>query len=168
MISWVAVAVAINRRMVELDRKQSEVVRRSGLARQAVGEIQYNTIQPRRSPRTLEAISRALNWHPGHLTAVLEGRTPPELGEPFVRSAEDVTGRLAAIDYRLHEIAEDGRVIKSVETRPSGLAEELAVSLGADQPGDGRSRSGTPWLIGCPTGAGLVYCPGSCRLLEEF
>jgi hypothetical protein len=115
--------------MTELDRSQGEVIDRSGLAKQTVGEIQHNTKQRRRSPRTLEAISRALDWHPGHLAAVLEGRTPPKLGEPFVRSSDDIAGRLDVIEFRLNEIAEQARGIKAVENRLSGLSEEVEAAV---------------------------------------
>lgn len=127
--NWVAVAMAINGRMAELGRKQREVIERSGLARQTVREVQHNRIQRHRSPHTLAAISRAVDWHPDHLAAVLNGRTPPELGEPSVRSADDIAGRLDAIEYRLNEIAENARSVKAVETRLSGLADELTATL---------------------------------------
>lgn len=129
MGDWAAVATAINQRMTELERKQGEVVERSGLVKQTVSEIQNNTMQRRRSPRTLEALSRALDWHPGHLAAVLEGRTPPKVGEPFVRSADDIAGRLDVIEYRLNEIATQARGIKAVETRLSGFSEEIEAAV---------------------------------------
>ena len=126
---WAAVASAISQRMTELDRSQGDVVERSGLAKQTVGEIQHNTRQRRRSRRTLEAMSRALDWHPGRLAAVLEQRTPPELHEPFVRSADDVAGRLDVIEYRLGEIAEHARGIKAVETHLSRIVEEVEAAV---------------------------------------
>lgn len=126
---WAAVATAIKRRMAELECKQSRIIQNSGLAKQTVGEIQHNTKQRRRSRRTLEGISRALDWHPGHLAAVLEGRTPPKLGEPFVRSTNDIVGRLDAIECRLAVIADQARGIKIVETRLSGLSKEVAAAV---------------------------------------
>jgi hypothetical protein len=126
---WVAVATAINQRMAELDRGQGEVIERSRLAKATVGEIQNNTKQRRRSPRTLEALSRALDWHPGHLAAVLAGRTPPKVGEPYVRSADDIPGRLDVIEYRLDEVAENARGIKAVEARLSGFSEEIEAAV---------------------------------------
>ena len=78
----------------------------SDVSKAIVSEIQNNTVQRRRSARTLEALSLALDWHPGHLAAVLAGRRPPELGEPTVRSDDDVPARLAVIEYRLAEISQ--------------------------------------------------------------
>ncbi|HEX5121518.1 MAG TPA: hypothetical protein VFW65_40575 [Pseudonocardiaceae bacterium] len=74
-------------------------------------------------------ISRALDWHPCHLASVPKGRMPPKWGEPVDRADKDIDGRLDAFEYRLSEIAEDARSIKAVETRLSGLAEELEVAV---------------------------------------
>lgn len=126
---WAAVATAINQRMAELDRSQGEVIKRSNLAKQTVGEIQNNTKQRQRSARTLEALSRALDWHPGHLAAVLEGRTPPRPGEPFVRSADDIAGRLDVIEYRLNAIAEQANKIAAVEARLTGFVDEIEAAV---------------------------------------
>jgi hypothetical protein len=122
---WAAVAAAINQRMTELGRSQGDVIKSSRLSKQTVGEIQHNTEQRRRSARTLEALSRALDWHPNHLAAVLDGAEPPEVGEPFVRSPDDIPGRLDAIEYRLKEMAEQARIIKSIEDRLSTFSVDI-------------------------------------------
>ncbi len=112
---WAAVARAINQRMTELGLRQRELIERSRVSKTAVREIQHNTAQRRRSARTLEALSVALAWHPQHLAAVLEGRRPPQVGDPVVVSDHDVPGHLASIERRLNEIADrldDVRVIK--------------------------------------------------------
>ncbi len=89
---WAAVARAINQRMTELGLRQRELIERSRVSKTAVREIQHNTAQRRRSARTLEALSVALAWHPQHLAAVLEGRRPPQVGDPVVVSDHDVPG----------------------------------------------------------------------------
>ena len=101
---WSAVAQAIGNRMTELGISQRELVKRSQLSKAIVREVQHNVVQRRRSERTLEALSIALDWHPGHLAAVLLGRTPPKAGEPHVRSDDDISGRLAAIEHHLREL----------------------------------------------------------------
>ena len=101
---WVAVARAISRRMTELGLNQRELIERSRVSKATVGELYHNSAQRRRSARTLEALSMALEWHPQHLVAVLKGQRAPELGEPVSRSDDDVPGRLAAIEYRLAQI----------------------------------------------------------------
>lgn len=103
---WPAVARAINERMTELGLRQRELIERSRVSKAAVREIQHNTVQRRRSARTLEALSSALAWHPQHLAAVLAGRTPPQIGDPIVISDNDVPARLAAIEVRLRDMAE--------------------------------------------------------------
>ncbi|WP_216213782.1 transcriptional regulator [Amycolatopsis aidingensis] len=101
---WAAVASAINQRMAQLGVSQREVIMRSQLSKAVVREIQHNVVQRRRSDRTLEALSVALDWHPGHLAAVLAQRRPPEVGEPVVRPDDDVPGRLAVIEHQLRQI----------------------------------------------------------------
>lgn len=74
---WAAVATAITQRMTELDVSQQDLITRSRVSKTVVSEIQRNTAQRRRSVRTLEALAVVLDWHPHHLVAILEGRTPP-------------------------------------------------------------------------------------------
>jgi hypothetical protein len=99
-----AVAQAISQRMAELGINQRELIERSQVSKATVGELYRNSAQRRRSARTLEALSMALEWHPQHLVAVLKGQRAPEIGEPVSRSDDDVPGRLAAIEYRLAQI----------------------------------------------------------------
>lgn len=103
---WAAVAKAINQRLAELGLSQRELIERSQVSKAVVGEIQHNTVQRRRSSRTLVALSLALDLHPDHLTAVLEGRRPPLAGEPAPRSHDDVPGRLSVIEHQLREITD--------------------------------------------------------------
>ncbi|WP_329787920.1 hypothetical protein V1227_24960 [Lentzea sp. DG1S-22] len=83
---WSAVAEAMNARAAELALKQKEIAERSGVSLAIVREIQQGKIQRRRNPRTLEALSIALDWHPQHLISVLHGKTPPE---PPTLTADD-------------------------------------------------------------------------------
>ena len=101
---WAAVADAISQRMTELGINQTELIGRSQVSKATVGELYRNSAQRRRSARTLEALSTALEWHPRHLAAVLKGQRVPDIGEPVSRSDDDVPGRLAAIEYRLAQI----------------------------------------------------------------
>jgi len=71
---WAAVARAISDRMREFGWNQRELAERSHVSVAVVREIQRNTVQRRRSPRTLESLSVALGWKPGHLFAVLTGQ----------------------------------------------------------------------------------------------
>lgn len=101
---WAAVATAVSQRMTELGLRQHQLVQRSRVSRAAVSEIQHNVAQRRRSARTLEALSVALNWHPHHLIAILEGRTPPQIGDP-VDPDGDAMSHLNAIERRIEKIA---------------------------------------------------------------
>ncbi|WP_418155286.1 helix-turn-helix domain-containing protein [Actinoalloteichus caeruleus] len=85
---WVAVAYAVNARARELSLKQKEIADKSGVSLAIVREIQQARIERRRNPRTLEALSLALDWHPRHLTAILHGETPPPCN-PSAKPAQD-------------------------------------------------------------------------------
>jgi hypothetical protein len=122
---WVAVATAINQRMIKLRVSQYSLIKRSGLSKQIVYELQHNSTQRRRSPRTLEALSVALEWHPHHLAAVLEHRTPPEVGDPvvtFVMPNYDVPGRLATLESLLREISDRLNRIEASTTKLDQLS----------------------------------------------
>jgi transcriptional regulator with XRE-family HTH domain len=114
---WVAVSLAINERMTELGLNQRELAERSQVSKTMLTEIRRNVIQRRRGARTLEALSLALDWHPQHLDAVLNGQPVPAVGEPVVRSEDDIQGRLAAIEYRLEQIARELASIKGGVTQ---------------------------------------------------
>ena len=101
---WAAVSQAISQRMTELGINQRELIERSQVSKATVGELYHNSAQRRRSARTLEALSMALEWHPQHLIAVVKGQRVPDVGEPVSRSDDDIPGRLAAIEYRLAQI----------------------------------------------------------------
>ncbi|MBB5069966.1 hypothetical protein [Saccharopolyspora gloriosae] len=62
-------------------------------------------MERRRSARTLESLSTTLGWHPQHLDAVLNGRTPPEQSEDTGRG-DSLASRLDAVEDRLAEITE--------------------------------------------------------------
>lgn len=101
---WPSVAKAINERMTALGLNQRELAERSRVALSIVREIRHNTVERRRSGRTLEALSVALGWHPRHLAAVLLGQTPPEPGDPIDYGGDGVPSRLAAIEDQLAEM----------------------------------------------------------------
>lgn len=103
---WAAVSRAINERLAELGLNQRELIERSRVSKGVVSQLMRNvTPQPRRSVRTLEALSTALGWHPQHLAAVVAGHEPPAVGEP-VHGPNDVPARLTAIERQLREITD--------------------------------------------------------------
>jgi hypothetical protein len=137
---WPAVARAINSRMAELEISQRELIARSSLSKAIVREIQHNIVQRRRGARTLEALSTALEWHPDHLSSVLADRTPPRLGEPRVRSDDDIVGRLTAIEYQLQELSErvSGIAGMSQQLDDIGAAVEKVLDQVSGSPDDQR------------------------------
>jgi transcriptional regulator with XRE-family HTH domain len=102
--NWAAVARAISDRVRELGWRQRELAERSHVSVAVVREIQRHTVERRRSPRTLEALSVALGWEPEHLHRVLKGRSRQSGGH----AAPDLAGvwsRLDSFDVRLAELA---------------------------------------------------------------
>jgi transcriptional regulator with XRE-family HTH domain len=115
---WAAVARAINQRAAELGLRQRELVERSRLSKAVVGELVRNAAPRRRSARTLEALSTALDWHPQHLSAVLAGREPPSVDEPVYRPG-DVPARLASIERQLRDMTsrlDEWRAVDDVDS----------------------------------------------------
>lgn len=101
--NWAAVARAISDRVRELGWRQRELADRSHVSAAVVREIQRHTVERRRSPRTLEALSVALGWEPEHLDRVLKGyareksnHAAPDSGALF--------SRLDSIDQRLDKV----------------------------------------------------------------
>lgn len=131
---WAAVARAINQRLGELDLSQRELIDRSHVSKATVGEIQHNTVQRRRSARTLEALSLALDWHPRYLSALLAGRRPPGAGEPAPRSDDDVPGRLDVIEHQLREISERLGEIGAITDRLDEIKANVATVIGHISP----------------------------------
>lgn len=106
---WAAVAEAITDRMNELGLLQRDLAYRSRISQAIVRELQRNTVQRRRSLRTLEALSEALEWHPQHLAAVLHEKPRPVTGpapDPVSDRLDTIEDRLAAITGRLVGIAD--------------------------------------------------------------
>ena len=101
--NWAAVARAISDRARELGWLQRELAERSHVSAAVVREIQRHTVERRRSPRTLEALSVALGWEPTHLDAVLRGHT----AQTSAQAAPDsitLWSRLDSLDRRLDEV----------------------------------------------------------------
>jgi transcriptional regulator with XRE-family HTH domain len=99
---WAAVAVAINERLSGLGWLQRDLADRSGVSLATVREIQRHSTERRRSPRTLESLSSALGWPPGHLTAVLHGEA---VSEPADRGRDNALSCLDRVERRLDDIA---------------------------------------------------------------
>jgi transcriptional regulator with XRE-family HTH domain len=103
--NWAAVARAISDRVRELGWRQRELAERSHVSAAVVREIQRHTVERRRSPRTLEALSVALGWEPEHLDRVLKGDTQQAGGHTTADSAA-LRSRLDSLELRLAEVVQ--------------------------------------------------------------
>jgi transcriptional regulator with XRE-family HTH domain len=101
---WAAVARVISGRVRELGWRQRELAERSHVSVAVVREIQRHTVERRRSPRTLEALSVALGWEPAHLHRVLKGDSQ-QSGDHAAPDLAAVWSRLDSFDLRLAELA---------------------------------------------------------------
>ena len=102
--NWAAVARAISDRVRELGWRQRELAERSHVSVAVVREIQRHTVERRRSPRTLEALSVALGWEPEHLDRVLKGHAQQPGGHAAPDGAA-LWSRLDSFESRLAEIS---------------------------------------------------------------
>lgn len=103
---WSAVAKAIKSRTRELGMRQVHLAERSQVSQAIIRELENHTVERRRSNRTLEALSIALEWHPGHLAALLHGRQPLKPGETGDQATDTILSRLEAIQDRLEDISD--------------------------------------------------------------
>ena len=110
--NWAAVARAVSGRVRELGWRQRELAERSHVSVAVVREIQRHTVERRRSPRTLQALSVALGWEPEHLHRVLEGRAQQSTGHAAPDLAA-VWSRLDSFDLQLAEISKLVTELKS-------------------------------------------------------
>jgi transcriptional regulator with XRE-family HTH domain len=118
---WAAVAGAISGRVRELGWRQRELADRSHVSVAVIRELQRYTVERRRGPRTLEALSVALEREPEHLDRALKGHaqqsgdhTGPDIAAPWSR-LDSLESRLADISRLLTELRSDiARVIDRV------------------------------------------------------
>lgn len=108
--NWPQVSYAIRARMRQLGLSQTQLTIRSKLSKAIVGELVHGAVVRNRSPRTLAALSRALEWHDDHLEAILHGERPPSItGKkhklvPKTVAMEEISKRLCEIKRHLTEI----------------------------------------------------------------
>jgi transcriptional regulator with XRE-family HTH domain len=100
---WVAVAEAILQRGRELKMTQRELAKRSKVSTATIRQIENRTGGHRHSPRTLEALSEALNWPPEYLGNVLSGRPQQEAVEQATDEAT-LQSLLEGVNQLLHKM----------------------------------------------------------------
>jgi len=114
---WAAVAQVIDERMTDLGLRQRELAERSQVSLAIVREIRHHTVERRRSPRTLESLSVALDWPPDHLHAVLSGQVAPTTPEPVDDTIDSLSSRIEALEGKMSEAIQLLYTMKtSVET----------------------------------------------------
>lgn len=113
---WAAVTREVNRRAAALGLRQKDLAERSGVSLAIIREIQQNKTQRRRNPRTLEALSVALQWHPQHLGAVLAGIKPPDASSESAPPGDPVAAALESVVREIRGLrAQIGTLTRRVE-----------------------------------------------------
>lgn len=120
---WGSVAREVNSRAAQLGLNQKELAARSGVSLATVREIQQAKIRRRRNPRTLEALSIALQRQPRYLMAVLDGKPPPEPPNASGTQQDAVLMALNAIVRELRGLrAQVGTLSKRIDAVTTGEA----------------------------------------------
>lgn len=105
---WSAVGKAIAARLDELGMTQLDLAAKSKVSPATIRELQYNKLPRRRHPRTLEAISTALEWPADYLSEVVTGGKPKphddESDDPVLGALDDIHGQLQEIKARLADV----------------------------------------------------------------
>lgn len=105
---WAAVATAISNRLDELGMTQLDAAAKSKVSPATIRELQYNKMPRRRNPRTLEALSLALEWPGDYLHRVLVGEAAAphsdEAADPILRKLDDVLDELHDLKTRVEAV----------------------------------------------------------------
>jgi DNA-binding Xre family transcriptional regulator len=101
---WAAVAVALNERMAARRVGQQELATLSGVSVSTLRQVQHGAGR-RVQNKTLDAISRALDWPEGYLTDVLlSGRQEEQLER--LDPEDTVLEALHRVEERLREMSQ--------------------------------------------------------------
>lgn len=119
---WPAVAAAIGARMREREISQRQLAERANVSVATIRELQHNYKPRRRSARTLQAISTALDWPPGRLEDVLQGTAAPGPGEcnDVAGSGDASTIAAQLADMRAHLV----KSIQILDTLSDRISDE--------------------------------------------
>jgi transcriptional regulator with XRE-family HTH domain len=101
---WAAVCQAVNQRMREGEISQQQLAKRSGVSPATIRLIQHHPGDHRHTQRTLEAVSKALDWRSDYLDNVLNGRPQQEIAEQVTDDAT-LQSRLSALEQLLRKIS---------------------------------------------------------------
>jgi flagellar biosynthesis/type III secretory pathway chaperone len=126
---WNAVAAAIDERIADLGVQLQAVAERSQVSESTIRELRYNTQRRKRSARTLESVSIALEWERDHLSNVLGGQSPS--GNQPTDMAR-LRSRVDSLDEKVERLAagveENNRLMREVIGRLDHLASDRDVS----------------------------------------
>jgi transcriptional regulator with XRE-family HTH domain len=113
---WAAVAGAITARMRELRLTQLDLAGRARVSPATIRELQNNRASRRRYPRTLAALSEALDWPADHLQNVLLGlqdereEKEPAAEDPVLLELRAIREELRRISDRLDALERHSRL----------------------------------------------------------
>ncbi|EFC85723.1 putative transcriptional regulator, XRE family [Parafrankia sp. EUN1f] len=94
---------------------QKQLADDAGVSTATLRELKKGRADREWQPSTLAKISRALDWHPGHLLAVAQGAPPPILvrddrveapDEPLLAELRAIREHLERIDAQISKLAD--------------------------------------------------------------
>ncbi|WP_051386078.1 hypothetical protein [Actinokineospora inagensis] len=101
--------------MTELDINLAQLVKKSQVSKLVIRELREGDVVRKRSPRTLEAVSVALELHPQYLWAISKGEPPLGVDDPVVSMDDSTTvfelfiARVNKLEKRLDTIDLNGK-----------------------------------------------------------
>ena len=101
---WAAVGEAVSQRMRERGVSQQQLAKRSGVSQATIRLIQHHPGDHRHNRRTLDAVSKALEWPPDYLDNVLNGRPQQETADHVTGDAT-LQSQLSALEQLLRKIS---------------------------------------------------------------
>lgn len=108
---WAVVSGSITERMLELGMTQTELAARAQVSLTTVRELVHNLNARRRNPRTLAALSVALDWPEEAIQRLLRGSQPTgnrsaEPKDPVAEELRELREQLVAMQQQLDSLAQ--------------------------------------------------------------
>jgi transcriptional regulator with XRE-family HTH domain len=95
---WLAVGDAVSTRMRERGMTQKQLAVRSKVSPATIRQIQHHNGSHRHGPRTLEALSEALDWPSQYLDNVLNSRGQQEITDHLA-----LESRVSVLEQRINK-----------------------------------------------------------------
>ena len=107
---WAVVSRSITERMLDLGMTQTELAAKAQVSLTTVRELVHNLNARRRNPRTLGALSLALDWPEDAIQRLLRGGQPTgariEPADPVVEELRELREQLVAMQQQIDSLSQ--------------------------------------------------------------